>query len=466
MIMNRRRFLLHLGALSAGATCSQLGSFAVQAATTPGDYKALVCVFLFGGNDGNNTIVPIDSTGYQNYSTLRGGPPTTTGGGGIALPQASLVPLVEQNGTARFGLHPDLAALKPIWDQGRLAALFNVGTLMQPLTKADYASATTLKPVSLFSHSDQQAQWQSARSTGPSASGWGGRIADQLASLNMNAGLAAPAMISTTGPHLFVAGNTASALAIPDSGMFGLRGFDNSAASMARRRALDNLLLVDRGSSTLVDAAQDVIDSAIANSAALNPILTTSSLTPTSISAFAGLNTDIASQLLAVSKLIERRADLNLRRQVFFVSFGSFDHHQNQLEKQSVLLAQLGPALKAFHDSLTTMGAINDVTTFTLSDFARALQPNTNGGTDHAWGNHHLIMGGAVKGKAFYGTFPTLALNGPDDATNLGRWIPTTAVDQYAATLATWFGVSPSGLATVLPNLASFPTSNLQFMNA
>jgi len=448
--MQRREFLRHLGAISAGASLGQLGIMSSKATTTPGDYKALVCVFMFGGNDGNNTIVPIDTTGYANYSAVRGA---------LALPQASLVPLQETNGSARFGLHPNLSAWQSLWTAGHLGVLFNTGTLVQPFAdKAAYLSASSAKPQSLFSHIDQQAQWQTSIADAPSRTGWGGRVADQIAGLN--AGASIPTMISTIGPNLFVTGGATSALTVPISGSFGLRGFDTSAAATTRLTALKQMLNLDK-SSELISAAQDITTSAIANSATLNPVLM--STTGQASAAFSGLNTSVAQQLLAVAKIIEARSALNIRRQVFMVSLGGFDTHTNELNTHNNLFGQLGPALKAFHDALVTLGEINNVTTFTLSDFARTFQPNTGGGTDHAWGNHHFVMGGSVKGQQYYGAFPTLALNGPDDAGE-GRWIPTTAVDQYAATLASWFGVDAAGLSTVLPNLGNFASKDLGFM--
>jgi len=267
-------------------------------------------------------------------------------------------------------------------------------------------------------------------------------------------------MISTIGPNLFVTGSAAGALTVPISGTFGLRGFDNSTAATTRLSALKQLLAIDRDSE-LVGAAQDIMSSAITNSAVLNPILTNS--TGQATAAFSGLTSNIAQQLLAVAKIIEARGSLGIRRQVFMVSLGGFDTHTNELNVHNNLFGQVGPALKAFHDALVTLGAINDVTTFTLTDFARTFLPNTGGGTDHAWGNHHFIMGGSVKGQQYYGTFPTLALNGPDDVGE-GRWLPSTSVDQYAATLATWFGVDASALANVLPNLTNFPSKDLGFM--
>jgi uncharacterized protein (DUF1501 family) len=450
--MDRRHFLKHAGALGGSVALAQLGLLAARAQTAT-DYKALVCLFLYGGNDSNNTIVPLDSAGYASYAATRGP---------LALAQGALLPLAEAGGAAGFGLHPALGGamgLQALWDSGQLAVVRNVGTLVQPLTKAQYLSAANPKPSSLFSHIDQQHQWQASLSVSPSDSGWGGRLADQLASLN--AGASVPSMISTAGNNLFVTGKATQALTVPTTGSFGLRGFDRSAAGVARLAALNALLGTDRGTD-LLDAAQDVMSGAIASSAILNPILTNT--TTAASGYFTGLTSGIARQLLQVAKLIEARASLGARRQVFLVSLGSFDTHTNELNAHNTLYAELGVALKAFHDAMTGIGAAQQVTSFTLSDFSRTYKPNTNGGTDHAWGAHHFVAGGAVKGRAYYGTMPTLALGGPDDEGSEGRWIPTTSVDQYAATLASWFGVDATGLASVLPNLAAFSPSTLGFV--
>jgi uncharacterized protein (DUF1501 family) len=450
--MNRRHFLRHAAAIGAGAALSQLSMLSARAQTAD-DYKALVCIFLFGGNDGNNTVVPIDTNGYAGYAAARGT---------IALAQNSLLPLVASDGTADFGLHPSLGAangLQAMWNAKQLAIVANVGTLVTPLTQAQYLSTTSAKPEALFSHLDQQLQWQASISSAPSSTGWGGRLADQLASLNAGASL--PTMISTAGNNLFVTGSATQALGIPVSGTFGLSGFGSSSPAVARMTALQALLGVDRGTA-LTDAAQDVMTAAIQSSGLLNPILT--STTSTVGSYFSGLSSGIAAELLAIAKVIEARSSLGMNRQIFMASLGSFDTHQNELNTQSTLFAQLGPAIKAFHDSMSAIGAANQVTSFTLSDFSRTLIANTNGGTDHAWGSNHFVAGGAVKGGQMYGTWPTLVIGGPDDAGNQGRWIPTSSVDQYAATLASWFGVSASGLSSVLPNLSAFPTASLGFI--
>jgi uncharacterized protein (DUF1501 family) len=448
--MKRRTFLAHTGALAGSAALGQLGLLAANAASAS-DYKALVCVFLYGGNDANNMIVPLDTAGYANYATTRSY---------LALPQAQLLPLDAGAGAPLYGLHPALPGLQALWAAGNMAIVANVGTLVQPLTKAQYLSTSTIKPESLFSHIDQQHQWQaSISSTSSSNSGWGGRLTDQLASLN--AGSSVPPMISTGGNNLFVTGAASQALVIPTSGSFGLNSYSSSATDTARLAALQQLLNVDQ-SDNLVQAAQAVMTSALASSAVLNPILTSSNATLAA--RFGALTGNFAAQLLAIAKVIQASGTLGASRQVFLVTLGSFDTHTDQLNTQQTLLTELDAGLTAFHGAMSDIGSASSVTSFTLSDFSRNFLPNTGGGTDHAWGSHPLVIGGAVKGGQIYGTMPTLELSGPDDASDLGRWIPTIAVDQFAATLASWFGASSTALTTILPNLSAFTPANLGFI--
>jgi uncharacterized protein (DUF1501 family) len=394
--------------------------------------------------------VPLDTASYANYAQTRSY---------LALPQSQLLPLAVTGGAPLYGLHPALPGLQSLWASGNLAVVANVGTLVQPLTKAQYLSTATVKPESLFSHIDQQHQWQaSISSTSSSNSGWGGRLSDQLAALNVNSSV--PPMISTGGNNLFVTGAASQALVIPTSGSFGLKGFSNDVADTVRRSALEELLNVDQ-SINLTQAAQAIMTSALTSSAVLNPILTTTDATLAA--RFSGLTTNFALQLLAIAKVIEARNALGASRQVFLVTLGSFDTHTDQLNTQQTLLSELDAGLSAFHGAMADIGAGQSVTSFTLSDFSRNFLPNTGGGTDHAWGSHPMVIGDAVKG-GLYGTMPTLELSGPDDASDLGRWIPTIAVDQFAATLATWFGADATALATVLPNLAAFSPTTLGFI--
>ena len=451
--MKRRSFLRHAGALAGTAALSQLGMLAARTslAAPSNDYKALVCIFLYGGNDANNMIVPIDSQGYANYAKTRSY---------LALPQDDLLPLGLAGGSAEYGLHPALPGLASLWTAGNLAVVANVGPLVQPLTKAQYLSTTSVKPESLFSHIDQQHEWQSSiASTSGSNSGWGGRLSDALASLN--AGSSIPPMISTGGNNLFVTGAASQALVIPTSGSFGLAGFANNGADAARRSALVQLLSVDQ-SVNLDQAAANIMTSALSSSAALNPILTKTDATLQA--RFGGLTGNFAAQMLGIAKVIEARATLGASRQVFLATLGSFDTHTDQLDQQQNLFAELDAGLTAFHGAMADIGAGPNVTSFTLSDFSRNFLPNTGGGTDHAWGSHPLVIGDAVKGGTMYGTMPTLELSGPDDASDLGRWIPTIAVDQFAATLSAWFGADAAALAAVLPNLSAFTPATLGFI--
>ena len=453
--MKRREFIhdsckaLGMTALAAG-----LGKFNLitAPAQTASDYKALVCIFLFGGNDANNMIVPLEPDEYAAYAAVR------DSGSGIQLAQSSLEPIVPASLGRQFGLHPSLRPLVPVWNKGHLSAVVNVGTLVEPMTREQYINNLATKPASLFSHSDQQSQWQASESLGFPSTGWGGRLADRTVGLNGSA--LYPVVTSVAGNNLFLNGSTTRPITLPSTGSFGLRGFNNSAASQARRAALLQILAQDR-SATLVDAASEEMESAIELSAIIDPIINSTSSRVERL--FAKQTANLSRQLLRVAKIIERRATLGVRRQIFFCTLGGFDTHNGQAGTQASLFTQLAVAMRTFYDATVKLGVEGNVTTFTLSDFGRTLRPASGGGTDHAWGSHHFVMGGAVRGADFYGTWPTLALGGPDDTGSDGRWIPTISVDQYAATLATWYGASPSDLPEVLPNIGNFATNDLGF---
>jgi len=459
----RRAFLRQvaaLGSLGLAARLDALQAIASAAAATgtssapaANGYKALVCVFMFGGNDGNNTVVPLDTAGYAAYAAAR---PANSG---IQLTQAQLLPIQPANAGTPYGLHPALTELQGLFGKRKLAVLANVGTLTQPTTRAQYAAG--VQPESLFSHADQQAQWQSSISTAPSATGWGGRIADQVAGLNTGSGTTMPVVTSLDGTVLFGSGAANTSLSIPVTGSFALQGFGKSAVANARLAAV-KALLGEAGDNVFVPELEAVANQALALSTTLNPILSGSS--PMVDPYFSALTSDIAKQLHRVATLVAARNVTGAQRQIFFVQLGSFDTHGDQINRQQKLFADLSPALAAFYDAMFALAVGSQVTTFTLSDFGRTMQPASGGGTDHAWGSHHFILGDAVAGGRFYGTFPELAIGGPDDAEKEGRWIPTTAVDQYGATLAKWFGVPTTALAQVFPNLGAFATSDLGFM--
>ncbi len=446
--ISRRSFLAGCGALGVANALpgfSVLNTYA-QATT---DYKALVCVFLYGGNDGNNMVIPVQNAEYTLYQQARPN---------IAIGQGQAVPLVAA-GQARFGLNPNLQPLQAVWDAGRMALLFNVGPLLQPLTRLQYQQMRALRPMNLFSHDDQQHEWQTAVFTSNPTVGWGGLIADRVQPLNG----AVQVSYNVTGNDVFLNGASTRATSIPGAGAFGLQGVAaTNAADQAKYQAMKNLWSMAEGSPRkLMKSAGTHLKTGIEGTQQLGALL--NSTNTLADQAFANVNTGLGNQLRRAAKLIEARTAIGAKRQIFFVSLGGFDTHENEVAAQGGRFQELAGALRAFDTAMTTMQAANEVTTFTLSDFGRTLRP-TASGTDHAWGNHHMIMGAAVKGTATYGTFPTLALGGPDDTDNNGRWIPTTGVDQYAATLAQWFGVAPADLTGIFPNLSRFTVQNLGFM--
>jgi uncharacterized protein (DUF1501 family) len=451
MTHHTRRDFVRLACCSAATASlvSGLSKFGLVSALAQGttDYKALVCIFMFGGNDSNNMIVPVGSP-YVNYQAIRAN---------LALPQASLLPL-QIGGQANFGLHPNLPELQDLFNNKKsLAVLTNVGTLVQPTTRQNYQKQTSL-PQNLFSHSDQQNQWQTTQLAGLPNAGWAGKVADKIQPA-FNTSAQFPPILSVAGNTIFCTGDTTRPFTMNPGSTPGLNGIDNSAAAQARFLAVQQLLTLDTGIS-LVQASSAVTGQAIQEGVLLSTALKNIPAIQTAFPA----NNGLASQLKQVAQVIAARSSLGISRQIFFCSIGGFDTHSDQLNSQVGLYTQLSPAMAAFYQATEELGVGNQVTTFTLSEFSRTFQPGSNGGTDHAWGGHQLMMGGAVKGNAMYGTFPTLSLSGPDDTGSNGRWIPSTSVDQYAATLASWFGVSNADLPAIFPNLANFQTANLGFL--
>jgi uncharacterized protein (DUF1501 family) len=493
-VITRREFLRK-------AACAAVGTAAMTSAirdlrymnaavaqSNISDYKALVCIFLAGGNDSNNMIMPTATSEYLNYSTIR----TPV----LAIPQNNLLSLKQSDGVTdymdpdghTFGLHPACPELQQLFKDGKLALLMNAGTLVMPITRAQYQSGGS-RPPQLFSHADQVTQWQTSVPDQPALTGWGGRCADLLNSVNPNAGISLS--VSLAGANTFEVGNIVSQYAVSTSGAIALNGVSGS-----RLAALTNILGLPY-TNMQAQAYASVAAHSINTGALLNNAIAKSSAagfftngfptkitTPNNGSTF---TSTLSAQLKMVARLIEagsRTDGFGMKRQIFFCQVGGYDLHTGQtnfsngnpgnviIGAHANLLAELSQSLMVFQLAMEQLGLQDSVTAFTSSDFGRTF-PSNGQGSDHGWGSHHLIVGGSgaggdpakrsVLGGKTYGKFPTLTVGGPDD-TSTGRWIPTTAIDQYFATIATWFGVDNTNLGTVFPNISRFASPNLGFM--
>ena len=472
MPTSRRDFLRSTAcAFGSMALASSIDTFGIVHALTPQaatDYKALVCIFLNGGNDGNNMLVSLDQYDgpagslVEGYSNVRNA-------SGLAIAKASLLPISPVSGGS-YGFHPNMPEVQNLFNQGKLAVLCNNGPLVEPLTRTTYQNGTGKKPLQLFSHSDQVGLFQTAIANAVSQTGWGGRLADKTQGLNGSATF--PSNISIAGINLLLTGVDTRQLAVADSGttlanVLQLNMTGTTAEQTSRQASFNELRTLDNNFK-LVKAASDIRSSSLQTDIAL------SSVNPTLATVFP--NTSLGRQLKQVALLIKACTDptagINMKRQIFFTQIGGFDTHSAEIGGQGSLMTQLSQAINAFYAATVELGVQDKVTTFTMSDFGRTFQPAGTGvnavGTDHAWGNHQLIVGGSVLGHTFYGTYPTLRLGGPDDTDGgsgpRGRWIPTTSVEQYAATLATWYGLSTADLPAVFPLISRFSTTNLGFL--
>lgn len=409
------------------------------------DYRALVCVFLFGGNDCNNTVVPLDADVFRSYQASRGP---------MALARQSLLAIQGDDGKP-YGLHPRLRELQRLYEQRRAAILVNVGVLVRPLSREEYRQRIAPVPVNLFSHSDQQLQWQSADPHGGARSGWGGRVAEHAAP-EPAAGLTA---VSLSGTTPYLNGDQLRGVPVNAGAPVTLAGFSSAREHQARLQAYTEILDLDV-ESLLVRAAAQRTREGLEISRTLTRLLSGASPLKTVFPA-----TTLGRQMETIARLIRGRNELGQRRQIFFASLGGWDHHINLLASHDPLMSQLDAALGAFYQATEEMGVADRVITFTASEFGRTLNANANAGSDHGWGGHHFVIGAAVKGGRIYGRFPELALNSADDATGRGVWIPTTSLDQYGATLAAWFGVPGERLEEAFPNLGNFAPRNLGFLD-
>lgn len=486
---------------------------AAMAQTPTVDYKALVCIFLSGGNDANNLFIPTIASEYANYATIRTPVLAIPNSDGSPATALALNPLNSDGHS--YGLHPACRELQAMFNgtplpvngntnSGKLAALFNTGTLVYPLTKAQYNSGAVATPPQLFSHSDQVTQWQTSIPDRVPTTGWGGRCADLLDQMNPRNGNSAvlSLAVSLAGANTFEVGGVVQQYSVSTNGVVALTGFN--PASTARQAAFNSILGIDEiQSNMLLQNYALALDHSLATGSSLAASLANSPLLTSYFNVAANFpsitvpnggptfSSGLMSQLKMIARIIDAgyrstaQGGLGMKRQIFFCQVGGYDTHTGQtnnsgvanptaaqviLGSQANLFAELSQSFNAFQAAMHKIGVqYSDtdfekrVTAFTNSDFGRTFPSNALG-SDHGWGSHHLIMGGAVNGQRTFGTWPTLAVGGPDD-TNTGRWIPTTSVDQFAATMAKWFGVDDTKMSTVFPNLGRFNVPYLGFMS-
>jgi uncharacterized protein (DUF1501 family) len=467
---HRRAFLQRAAALggmgAASSLALQLACVGEAAAFNATDYRALVCVFLFGGNDYANTLIPRDLTNYDRYAAIRGGSDGRTAGG-IAyglneLSNTALTPVISQTLTddINYAFNPALVDLKNLFHEQKLGVLLNVGPLVTPLTKAQYQSTNrTLYPLppKLFSHNDQQSVWQSQSAEG-STIGWGGLLGDIALSSNSTSALTC---ISVTGNAVYLYGRDAIAYQIGTSGAVKITpATSTSVYSHTEVPAALTQIITATSGHVLENDFSLVTKRAMNLEATVNdaiaPINLSTNFDPD------GVSNSLANQLKMVARLIGARNSLGLKRQVFFVSLGGFDNHDALISDHAVLMGRVNEAMNAFYAATVELGVADKVTSFTASDFGRTLSSNGDG-SDHGWGSHSLIMGGAVQGGRFFGKAPSVSVTS-DDQVGQGRLLPTTSVDQLASTLGLWFGLSQAEVRTIMPRIGNFATDNLGFL--
>lgn len=461
----RRAFLRRSTQLGLAGTALpfalNLAAIGEAAAFSASDYKALVCVFLYGGNDYANTVVTYDDDSYNRYSAIRGGGAGQTAGG-IAIAKASLTPTLLSPSTPlpggrQYALHPAMTGIAGLFNTGKAAVQLNVGPLVVPLTRDQYKNANRVQfplPPKLFSHNDQQSVWQSSSPEG-STVGWGGNMGDLALSSNGNSLFTC---ISVTGNAVFLSGDSALQYQVSTRGAVAINGVKNNVyGSSAVRSALTSLIQQPR--TQLLENEYNRVTSRAINAEAQ----ITNGIANVNLATEFPTSNSLADQLKMVARLIGARGTLGGKRQVFMVSLGGFDLHDNLIAQQPVLMQRVSEAMTAFYNTTVELGVADQVTAFTASDFGRTLTSNGDG-SDHGWGAHHFVVGGAVKGRTFYGNAPPVSIGNtadPNDQWHVGqgRLLPTTSVDQYAGTLAKWFGVAEEEMSGVLPNIAHFGAS-------
>jgi uncharacterized protein (DUF1501 family) len=479
---SRRNFLRQLScAICAGGASTLLPqlnliSSALAQSTVPG-YRALVCIYFAGGNDAWNLLMPYDQARYDIYAASRSGVYNAgSNPGGLAIDRTLLTPMQISDVSGTYALHPStvnqgsIPGLRSLYTQGKLALLSNIGTLVQPITKTEYNSTPSLRPPQLYSHSDQENLWHIARTTA-SARGWGGQVADLVRTPNLNQQLSP--CISIGGGNRFEVGSPTIPYQMSSSGLSGLSGMTGTSTEGAARRGALQQLLNATYTSPYQDEYRNVFQRSRDLYDLLNSGLATGGIAPADTFNVAFPNESLSNQLKMVARMIKLSRDTSFNvqhsRQIYYVRIGGFDMHDNLMSTgtngHANLLSRVSQAMGAFWTALGEIGAQSEVTAFTMSDFARTLSTNGNG-SDHAWGSVSMVMGGAVNGGKLYGTFPDQTLNGPVSLSR-GQFIPSTSVDQMAATLARWMGVtSTTDLNTIFPNLPNFATNNLGFMQS
>ncbi len=459
--ISRRQFIgqANCAAVGTASLLSSLLSLRLTAgaasASNLTDYKALVCLFLNGGNDSFNMLIPRQQSAYNEYEQVRGG----VGGSGLAIPRANLHQITSslQNtsagaGYSDFGIHPDLPYLKTLYDQGDLAFVSNVGSLIEPTSLVQYNDGSKPKPEGLFSHPDHQIHWQTLvpQVRGSAPKGWGGRMAEVMSHANQQSNIAMN--ISLSGANVLQSGTTTVPYITDPGGVVELKNYGQDPTLQL---AVDDILgqhYQSIYSKTLAHANRNSIDASVAFKSALDSLST-----PFDPSVISG-ETQTYKRLSMVSKIIEARTALSMNRQIFFVERGGWDHHNELLGPQSNLFIELNEAIEIFWTAIQSMGLQNNVVLYTASDFGRTLTSNGSG-SDHAWGGNHFIISGSANGGEIYGKYPDLALNNSSTDLGRGRILPTTSVDQYMAELAYWYGVPNSEISTVIPNINNFSSS-------
>ena len=448
----RKSALLTAALGTAGPLALNLAMMGEAAAQTASDYKAIVCIFMVGGNDYGNTLIPYDNVNFNAYQQIRGGLAYTQS----ALSSTVLTPRIPLPDARQMALAPELLPIKGLFDSGAMGVLLNIGPLVQPTTLAQYFAGSVPLPPKLFSHNDQQSFWQSDNPEG-ATNGWGGRLGDMMLSSN---GTSMFSGMSINGNAVFLSGNSVSQFDLTSSGAVALKVSSQPMfTSTACSQALLSLLTQSR-TNVLENAVTRMNGRGITGNAQIAAAL---SALPALSTTFDSKNS-LAMQLKMVANLIAARSSLGVKRQVFYVSLGGFDTHTNLTETHPGLMTSVAEAISSFYSATQELGVANQVTSFTASDFGRTLSPNGDG-SDHGWGSHHFVVGGALQGQNFFGTLPATAVGGPDDV-GQGRLLPSTAIDQLGAQLASWFGVSGGEMKTVLPYSGNFDLNTLNLFGS